>query len=171
MIKLYGAWSGTPQALLAQALEQAFFLAPLPEIAVTEAGKPFFPALPHCFFNLSHSGPMVLCAVGTVPVGVDVEQVIPRGTSLPQFALSPPEYQEFLRRGGDWPAFYTLWTRRESWCKWTGKGLLAHWKKAPPEHGLSFGEYAGETWRAAVCGQETPPEQVIWLRGKEKDAR
>src|SRR5574341_1078500 len=38
-------------------------------------GKPFLPKEQDICFNLTHSGDWVGCAVGTVPVGIDIEQI------------------------------------------------------------------------------------------------
>ena len=32
-----------------------------------------------------------------------------------------------------------------------------------PETGLCFGSYAGEGWRASVCGEEEAPEKIFWV--------
>ena len=65
------------------------------------------------------------------------------------------------RQGGDWGAFYTLWTLKEARVKCTGEGL-----RRPPRDiavpllrpgetgeldGLVFSAFSGETWRAAAC--------------------
>ncbi|MBR6951576.1 MAG: hypothetical protein IKH56_07575 [Oscillospiraceae bacterium] len=46
----------------------------LPAVAKTERGKPFFPDHPDLCFSLSHSGALVLCAVGRRPCGADVQE-------------------------------------------------------------------------------------------------
>ena len=106
-----------------------------------------------------------MCALSALPVGVDIEQIRPRGASLPRYALTEGEYTTFQRMGGDWPAFYALWTRREAWCKYTGQGLKPQWKQDIPATGLSFGSYCGEGWQASVCGLEPPPEAILWKEG------
>lgn len=151
-------------ALLSQAVATEYGLAPLPEVARTEAGKPYFPALPQLHFNISHTKGLILCALSDRPVGVDIETVRPRRASLPRFALSQEEYRRYEALGGDWSAFYILWTQKEAWCKYTGLGLQALWGQAPPSH-LYYGTYTGDTWRAAVCGEEPAPTSILWLEG------
>ena len=160
---LYGIQDAPPQALLSYALRRELGLASLPEIARTERGKPFFPDLPEVCFSWSYSGSYVLCALSRRPVGADIETVRPRRKTLPGYALTDAELAEFRALGGRWPAFYALWTRKEAWCKYTGKGLAALWGQTPPKEGLYYGAYAGEGWQAAVCGEEAAPAGILWI--------
>lgn len=166
-VKLYGAKNCSSTDLLSWVLAAEYGISPLPEVARTEEGKPYFPSLPALCFNLSHTGPYILCAVSSKPVGVDIEQLRPRRDSLPRYAFTQEEYAQYEALGGDWPAFYTLWTRKEAWCKYTGEGLRRSWGTAPPVSGLCFGTYNGTDWRAAVCGEEAAPTEIIW---KQEDS-
>lgn len=163
-MKLYGAPKCPTQDFLARVLKTEYGLSPLPELARTELGKPYFPHLPHIQFSVSHSKSLILCALSDRPVGVDIEDIRPRRDSLPEYALTEPEFCRYQSLGGDWPAFYVLWTRKEAWCKYTGQGLAPLWGQTPPET-LHYGAYAGEGWKAAVCGEEVPPAAIIWLEG------
>lgn len=164
-MKLYGSRDGDPAALLLWALGEAWGFRALPPLARTERGKPYFPQFPGLHFNLSHSGRLTLCALSHQPVGVDIEQLRPRGASLPRYALTAAEYAAWEAAGGGWPAFYALWTRREAWCKYTGQGLRPLWKAEIPEAGLHFGTYSGPGWRASVCSPTPPPGEICWKEG------
>ncbi len=164
-MKVFFAQTNDWQAMLAHILKTHCGLSPLPELARTQAGKPYFSSLPGLHFNISHSKGRVLCALSRRPVGVDIEAIRPRREGLPRYALSPKEYAEYEALGADWPAFYTLWTRKEAWCKYTGQGLAPLWGQTPPEDGLFYRSYQGDGWRAAVCGEEAPPEALIRLEG------
>ena len=120
-MKLYGAQGVSPQVLLAYALSHGYQLSPPPALARTPLGKPYFPQYPHLHINWSHSGSLVLCALSDSPVGVDVEWVRPRAATLPRYALTPEEYDAFQHQGGDWSAFYGLWTKKEAWGAGGGK--------------------------------------------------
>ena len=165
-MKVFGAQTDSWQDLLAHILKTQYGLSPLPELARTKEGKPYFPSLPALQFNISHSKGYVLCALSRRPVGVDIEEIRPRRESLPRYALSPGEYADYEALGADWPAFYTLWTRKEAWCKYTGQGLAPLWGQTPPEDGLFSRSYQGDGWRAAVCGEEEPPKEITWLEGE-----
>ena len=164
--------TGDAYALLEALLRTEYGLERLPALARDGGGKPFFPARPELRFNVSHSGGLILCGAGAAAVGVDVERIRPRRTGLPRHVLSPEEYAWFVRQGGGWERFYTLWTLKEARVKCTGAGLsgparaIAVPLLAPGQggtlDGLRFRAYGGDGWRAAVCcaPPEQPPEEV-----------
>ncbi len=166
-LTLYGIQDVPPPVLLSYALERELGLTFLPKIARTDRGKPYFPDRPALHFSWSHSGPYVLCALSDRPVGADIEVIRPRRSDLPYYALTEPERREYFSLGGDWPAFYTMWTRREAWCKYTGVGLRAQWGQTPQTEGLRCASYAGADWRASVCGEEAPPEGILWVKRED----
>jgi len=165
--------------LLLEGVRRLYGLERLPEMERGIMGKPFFPAYPQIHFNLSHSGPFALCAVGESEVGVDIEAVRPRGLGLPRGILSPAEYAWYESHGGDWGTFCTLWTRKESWVKYTGGTILRRKKALPPlpgeeRGGICLKSFAGDGWRAAACCASALPEEIGWLsraqlEGQEAD--
>ncbi|MFD7441335.1 4'-phosphopantetheinyl transferase family protein [Streptomyces sp. NPDC059909] len=77
-------------------------------------------------FSLSHSHGLVLIAVATHPVGVDVEQLPSAETvDLCTPSLHPAEQKELalLPTGERRRAFTRLWTRKEAYLKAIGTGL------------------------------------------------
>lgn len=149
---------GDAWALLGRAVRQVWGMETLPEVTRLPNGKPVFAQYPDRHFNLSHSGGKVLCALSDRPVGVDVEVIRPRREGLPAYALKGAEYDRYLALGGDWPAFYTLWTEVESIIKYTGEGLKA-WKRAKLPEGCVMTNLSGEGWKGAVCGHERAEEE------------
>ena len=146
----------------------------LPELARTQEGKPYFPALPDHYFNLSHSEHLVLCALDSAPVGVDI-QVIKRTwrPGLPKRVCSERELAWLEQQDDLWAAFTQLWTLKECQVKYTGTGLQGNFRSIPipiPECGqwrhqqgdLWFGLYSGTGWQGAVCGEYPPPETILW---------
>ncbi len=87
-------------------------------------GKPFLPESGF-FFNLSHSGSLVLCAFGNINLGADIQQVketIPQKTEK---ILSSQEKKFLQAKEGraQTEAFYQIWAQKESLMKWDGRGL------------------------------------------------
>lgn len=81
--------------------------------------------------NLSHSGDWLLLAVSLDgPVGVDIEQVQPRGllvdlADLARLVFSAPELQHWQALPTEHRelAFHVGWTQKEAWLKAQGLGL------------------------------------------------
>lgn len=144
-------------ALLLDAARTVWGWKELPQIIRRPDGKPVFARFPECHFNVSHSGSLALCALSDRPVGADIERLRPRRAGLPAYVFRGAEYERFLTLGGDWAAFYVLWTEKESIVKYTGEGLRA-WKRAELPTGCVLTELAGEGWRGAVCGHE----KAVW---------
>lgn len=87
-------------------------------------GKPRVAGREDARFSLSHSGDLVLVALGgSREVGVDVERVDPGldAESVARVSLSPAERQ--LVSEAPPSRFYDLWTRKEACLKLTGEGL------------------------------------------------
>ena len=90
-------------------------------------GKPYLPDHPGCHFNLSHSGMIVLAAVGPEPVGIDVESVRPLSKMMRIaarfFSEKERSYLETKPEHQRLEAFFDLWTLKESYIKAVGTGL------------------------------------------------
>jgi 4'-phosphopantetheinyl transferase len=96
-------------------------------LAATDHGKPYLatPQTP-VHFNVSHSGDLVLVALGHRPLGIDIEQHRV-GMDLPAIALScfsPAERREIFVAATDaQTTFFRYWACKEAWIKADGRGL------------------------------------------------
>jgi 4'-phosphopantetheinyl transferase len=86
-------------------------------------GKPFLSSRPELYFNLSHSGEWVTCALGASPVGVDIERVDNIDLSVAEHFFSREEYRDLLGARDPLHRFYEIWTSKESYVKMLGVGL------------------------------------------------
>ena len=127
--------------------------------------------LPERQFNLSHSGPLALCALDRRPVGVDIQTVGPHRPRILQRVCSREERAWLDEQSDLWAAFAQLWALKESRAKYTGAGLtspIAEIRVPLPApgvltlDGLHFRVYSGPGWRAAACGESPPPEEILW---------
>lgn len=160
--------------LLARAAEAHWGLSPLPAMERGPQGKPFFPGRKDLEFNLSHSGPLALCALSSAPVGVDIQIVRSWRPSLPRRVCSDREL-DWLEQGPDrWERFCRLWALKECLVKQRGTGLTRPISgirvPLPGEEGLLleqdglwFRTYRGPGWHGAACGSEKPPEAIRWI--------
>lgn len=85
-------------------------------------GKPYIKARKDVFYNLSHSGRYVVLAWGDTEVGVDVQQHDPAtDRNAIEMRFFAPDEQRYVC--GDIGRFYEIWTKKESYLKYTGRGL------------------------------------------------
>ena len=94
-------------------------------LAESEYGKPELSQDSGLYFNISHSGVLAVCAVSERPVGVDVE-LEKENIAISDFRQCFRQEEMAWIHGCDNPvhAFYRLWTRKESYLKRLGTGLL-----------------------------------------------
>lgn len=81
---------------------------------------------PSFYFNLSHSGDLVVLATAETEIGIDVEKIEPRSND--EFAVLESEFSEEEKRrvrNANHPndEFYEIWTIREAFSKAVGIGL------------------------------------------------
>ena len=89
-----------------------------------EMGKPYYENGPH--FNVSHSGKYVMMAVSTREIGIDIEENIPKDTSLLTKIFNEAE-AKMIKEHAD---FYYLWCAKESLIKCMGSSI-SHVKEVP----------------------------------------
>ena len=119
--------SGHPEGrqLLEQMYRQ-YVGAPLPEIQVTERGKPYF-ADSAWHFSISHCKTHVFCALSQKPVGIDAEAL--DRNIRPELAdkiLSSAERQQYEAAEDKQKALLTFWVLKEARAKFTGEGLKGY---------------------------------------------
>lgn len=127
--------------ILRQALEEQYGWRQLPEIALTNRGKPYFPQHPEVQFNLSHTAGAVLVGLADEPLGVDIEHI-------------RPVSQRAMRRLADVDTredFFRSWVRREARAKRSGDGVGTMLREETP---LRYGEvyYEIETFPGYAAG-------------------
>lgn len=77
------------------------------------------------YFNISHSGDWIICAVDNKPVGVDIEIIKVINFKIAERFFSSEEYYALMSQPEtiQLKYFYMLWTLKESYIKAEGKGL------------------------------------------------
>lgn len=87
-------------------------------------GKPYW-VKSDLHFNISHSGKWVVCSIGNMPSGVDVEidQAVDMAIAKEYFLPSEYQYLLMLPIAKRNLALLKLWTIKESYLKYTGEGL------------------------------------------------
>ena len=114
--------------LLARMYEQ-YVGGPMPEIAVTQRGKPYFVDSPW-HFSISHTPRHVFCALSRKNIGVDAEEC-DRDVRimLAEKILSPQEKAQYDSASDKQRTLLQFWVLKEAQAKLTGEGL-----RLPPTH-------------------------------------
>lgn len=156
-------------------------------ISILPAGKPTA-ADGSVFFSLSNSGSLALCAIGSRPVGVDVQQV--KSVNLSIARRFHPEEREWLDAQPEEErerAFFHIWTRKEAWVKAVSDEEILPLSQTDVIHPLpdwGFMDYnvivknVSSQYLAALCsrGEALPaaltkirPEALLTALGREKE--
>jgi 4'-phosphopantetheinyl transferase len=88
-------------------------------------GKPFIRNAEGFFFNVSHSGEWVVCAINDAETGIDVEKLKDPNIDIAKSFFSREEYEDLIHKDECMRLsyFYDLWTLKESYVKALGKGF------------------------------------------------
>lgn len=93
-------------------------------ILKNEYGKPFILKLPNVHFNISHTRNIIIGAISDKPVGIDIETIKPFNSSVVRrFFVSSEQKYIFANQKNQNIRFCEIWTRKEAYVKWLGKGM------------------------------------------------
>lgn len=90
---------------------------------VNEYGKPYCEFLENFHFNISHSGDWIVCAIDKNPIGIDIEKISTIDLDISKNFFSDKEHKDLLLSKDPFDYFFTLWSLKESYIKFIGKGL------------------------------------------------
>jgi 4'-phosphopantetheinyl transferase len=88
-------------------------------------GKPFLKNYEKFHFSISHSLEWTVCAIGTKPIGIDIQLIKPISINIAKRFFSDEEYLDIISMDNSERVdyFYDLWTLKESLIKAIGMGL------------------------------------------------
>lgn len=88
-------------------------------------GKPYLVGIDSVYFNVSHSGDWVVCAVDSDAVGIDVEKIHSIDLQIAWQFFSAAEYEQLISLpvSHRLAYFFDMWTLKESLIKADGRGL------------------------------------------------
>lgn len=140
-------------------------------------GKPHLDGISDIHFNISHSGGMIVCAVASSSIGVDVEHDRKINFRVAERFFSSSEINDLfsLPEADRQAYFFQLWTIKESFLKTIGSGLtrtLNSFTVIRTDHGFSLaGDQVSETlnvktyqipgYYLAVCNESQDFPQSI----------
>ena len=98
----------------------------LPEIRVTDRGKPYFPDSPW-HFSISHTPKHAFCVLSENHVGLDAEEMGRKiNLRLAEKILSSGEKRQFDTAPNKEKALLTFWVLKEAAAKLSGEGLRGY---------------------------------------------
>lgn len=86
-------------------------------------GKPYLADFPQLHFNLSHCNQGIALVLSSEPVGVDIESFDRYDEQLIDPTMSAAESAMIRSSANSGQAFIQLWTKKEAFVKYTGKGI------------------------------------------------
>ena len=111
--------------LLRYGLKQEYGFREIPDFQKTSSGKPFFRGENMPFFNLSHSGNFVGCALHDREIGLDIQKLTEPRESLIRRVCTQEELIS-LKSPQD---FCRIWAMKESAVKLTGEGITGNFRE------------------------------------------
>ena len=146
-------------------------------VCETEDGKPYLEGVQDFHFNLSHSGNLTACAVSSLPVGCDVQEITDVKLDIAR-RFTPEEYGKITALKGDMARdlLFRFWTAKESYIKAVGTGFKTPLNafSVDLESGEvrgSRGSYrlrefdAGDNYKCTVCtsAPDLYEAELVWV--------
>ena len=135
-------------------------------------GKPYIVGYPNFHFNISHSYTSIAVAVSSDPTGIDMEKI-----GHPNFKISQrfflPQEQDYILSDCETAnkRFYEIWTRKEAYIKYLGKGLsvpLSAFNVLEPHLARHFKTYEIDQYIISIfADKENPQYRLIELTEEE----
>lgn len=100
-------------------------------ICFTECGQPYLdvpPGQKKAWISISHSGDYAACAIGTCPVGVDLQKKVPLRDRIGTRFFAPGERQD-TQDALDQEDFLRRFTAKEGYMKLTGAGMALGFRR------------------------------------------
>lgn len=118
-------------------------------------GKPYLAGYPEIHFNISHSGGWAVCALASMPCGVDIqERRSIRSRRMVERTMNAREQRQIQEAEDGTGEFIKLWTYKESCIKLSGEGFHQDMKtlKEPACHQFFWLE---KDLAGCVAGEES----------------
>ena len=157
------------ELLLRYALRDCGFSSDQPlKITTGEYGKPHLSG-GECCFSISHSGDMLLCALSDREIGADVQRRSKAKRALMERFFAKEEMYFVLAAEDEDDAFTETWTKKESFCKLSGKGLalLPSFSVLDAQIVPLLVHHKIGDFHAAICGEAVREGEIEWIEVKQ----
>lgn len=139
-------------------------------------GKPYLKNYPY-YFNLSHSGEYIFCAVSFNEIGVDIQWEKPlKNDRVARRFFSEEEKKALAACGTEQERqqlFYRLWACKEAYGKLTGQGIAATLErdmglKNNTSHGVTEAYYSGSLQKFILEEYQIEDYQIAVCKWKQE---
>ena len=149
--------------LLVKLLGEKNFTNPL--FKTGKYGKAYISNYDDVYFNMSHSGKMVSCAISDSEVGVDIEYNDPTiDLNIAKNYFYNSEYESIMNSSYPSNEFFRYWVLKESYMKFTGLGfnldldsfeiiISDDIKLKNDKNNLKFNLFDVEDYKLAICSK------------------
>lgn len=95
-----------------------------PEFKIGKYDKAYISNYDNIYFNLSHSGKIVCCAISDKEIGADVEYIDSKiDLNIAKNYFFNSEYENIMKSHKPYDEFFKYWVLKESYMKYTGLGF------------------------------------------------
>lgn len=126
-------------------------------IKAGKTGKPFLSDMPGFEFNISHTRNAIAAIVSDRPVGIDIERIRNIDIGFAQDVFTDNERAWLNKLPEDrYTRFFSLWTKKEAFVKYTGMGLSLDLKSFDVTRGFSSDQIKTTTvndYVISVCSE------------------
>ena len=135
-----------------------------------EYGKPYLEDYPDFHFNISHTRDALAVAIADNDIGVDIEHIKKADVKIADRFFALPE-KEFVMQSADKnKAFYQIWTRKEAYIKYLGRGLsvpLTYFNVLDKEISQKTQTFERRGYILSVCGVSTQEIPLVDVRSPQ----
>jgi len=93
------------------------------KFSVNEYGKPYLQGYSDFHFNISHTRNALVATFSNDEIGIDIERIKPVDLKIADRFFTSDEQINIRQSENKDIAFYDIWTKKEAYIKYIGKGL------------------------------------------------
>ena len=142
------------------------------EFETNKYGKPRLKGFSNFHFNVSHTRTAVAAAFSDKEIGVDIEKIVEPNFEIAKRFFTQNENNYIVAQNDSIRAFYEVWTKKESYVKYTGFGLnqpLSSFDVMNEDICVIAKTYCVDNYLISVCGSHFSKEEPRLFKTSESE--